>query len=101
MGSNLSSTARHAKKRTLRAALGELCFYCGDPMDFTKYNKRYQQPKLATLEHIEERSSGGVNANVNLVLACRGCNLMVRGWSVEEKHNYAEYKAKQRQGKAP
>ena len=49
---------------------GGRCCYCEAALDgASAWGDLY-----ATIEHIEDRARGGVNAQTNLAMACRGCN---------------------------
>lgn len=61
------------RKKKLRPKLiamqGNRCCYCAVEFDDNHWSARY-----ATIEHIEDRAKGGVNAQHNLAMACFACN---------------------------
>lgn len=66
------------KISTLRKTLGDLCYYCKEPMVFGIKNKSHRNQKRATIEHlicayesINGKRIGGLD---NCVLACFKCN---------------------------
>ncbi|WP_067226448.1 HNH endonuclease [Streptomyces sp. NBRC 109706] len=65
---NLNTLRRRSKRRTLAWRDGARCFYCRLP---------FPDPELAgsTLDHYVPHSLLATNANWNMVLACRPCNL--------------------------
>ena len=71
-------------RRRLRASLlakqGPHCCYCADAFD----DSNPWGEKYPTIEHIENRARGGVNAQTNLAMACRRCNerAAIEDWSV-------------------
>lgn len=75
-----------ARKRRFRAKLtamqGGCCCYCATQFADEPWSERY-----ATIEHIEDRAKGGVNAQTNLAMACFACNQRAakERWSVSFK----------------
>ena len=49
------------------------CVYCGNPARRPGRGVK-RAPDLATLDHVVPRSTGGLLARGNLVLACSACN---------------------------
>lgn len=64
------SESRARRVRKLRAIQGDLCCWCGGPLDFTTLNK----DTSASIEHLIPRSEGGDNATKNLRLSHAACN---------------------------
>lgn len=62
------------EKKTVYAKYNGCCAICGKPVKFDKL----------TIDHKTPLSKGGTNEMSNLQLACRECNLMKNGLSLEE-----------------
>ena len=60
-------------RTTLRKAQGGCCYWCGHAM--LTHRKHRNSPRGETLDHIAPRSRGGTSHVMNIVLACRKCNL--------------------------
>jgi hypothetical protein len=53
-----------SKRRTVWERDGQMCHYCGKPLTFDE----------CTVDHVWPLALGGVDANWNLVAACKPCN---------------------------
>ena len=71
----LGRLAEDVTRESLRADLGDECFYCGVDMDFTRYPRGRKPMNLATVDHILPLSKGGEHTRSNTTLCCLGCNL--------------------------
>lgn len=61
---------QRARIARLRAAYGDRCWQCGNPMSFSMLATR----RRATIEHLLPRSRGGTSAWENVRLCHVGCN---------------------------
>lgn len=64
-GNRRRTSKFRAYKRRLFSTYG-LCFYC---------QRRPTQHNPKTVDHLVNLSDGGTNVGVNLVVACRSCNM--------------------------
>jgi hypothetical protein len=65
------------KVAKLRGFDGDLCFYCGQPMQFTPppdVGAQWKGKHRATVEHLIDRKFGGTRDVFNAVLAHGRCN---------------------------
>jgi len=61
---NKKSKSKKRRNRIYKNRL-HVCYYCEVPLTFEK----------ATVDHLTPVSKGGTNDSMNLVLACRSCNM--------------------------
>lgn len=78
----LDTGRRKRNRERLMALQGGRCCYCEVEFDANRWGDRYP-----TIEHIEDRAKGGVNAQHNLALACHACNQRAskEEWSADFK----------------
>ncbi|MGX9983930.1 HNH endonuclease [Methylobacterium fujisawaense] len=71
--------------RALRKANGSRCHWCSKPVRKARANLPSPMPHdIATLDHLEPRSRGGLTDGSNCVVACYACNTERGSMPVEQ-----------------
>lgn len=74
MATKITSTNKRKYYQNLRTRDGDLCWLCGEPMDFSDRPSGGAGDRSATLDHVVPLGRGGSNEQTNLRLAHAKCN---------------------------